>query len=198
MKLDRTFYTADGISLARELLGKTLVHKSPEGETRGIIVEAEAYMGEADKAAHSYKRREEGRTRIQYGAGGYAYIYLIYGIHSCFNITANKAEIPEAVLIRALEPTGGIELMRARRKQERLTALCSGPGKLCSAMGINLAQYGADLCGASLYIEDTGICPDIAASRRINIDYAEEAVDFPWRFTIRGSAFLSAKIKEFP
>lgn len=196
MKLEREFFLRDGISLARALLGKTLVHRSPEGETRGVIVETEAYMGELDKAAHSYKRRENGRTNIQYREGGHAYIYLIYGMHCCFNITANAADVPECVLIRALEPSGGTELMRLRRRQEQAEALCSGPGKLCAAMGIDRSLYGEDLCGERLFLLDEGRTPDISVGRRINIDYAEEAADFPWRFTVRGSRFLSVREKE--
>ena len=141
MKLPRSFYQQDGVAAAKALLGKTLVHVTPEGVTKGVIVETEAYMGPADAAAHSYKGRTA-RTEIQYGPGGFSYVYLIYGMYSCMNIVVNGPEHPEVVLLRALEPVEGLSLMAARRKQKKRTALCSGPGKLCRAMAIDQSCYG--------------------------------------------------------
>lgn len=196
-KLSREFYCQDGNTLAKRLLGKILVHETEAGLTAGKIVETEAYMGEIDKAAHSYKSKS-GRTEIQYGQGGYAYIYLIYGMYYCMNVVANKEETPEVVLIRALEPVEGISLMEQRRKTDRLKNLCSGPGKLCQALGINKDCYGADLLGDYLYIlSGEEIAEEnIAATPRINIDYAEEAKDFLWRYLIKENPFVSVKPKK--
>lgn len=183
----------DGLSVAKNLLGKVLVHKTKDGITKGRIVEAEAYMGEHDKAAHSYKNLQTKRTQIQFGEGGFAYIYVIYGMHNCMNIVANKAGKAEAILIRALEPTDGIALMEKRRNTTKIKNLCSGPGRLCQAMDITREQYGMDLCGEELYLEDAPPLsePEIECSKRINVDYAEEAKDYLWRFTIKDNPFLS-------
>jgi len=192
--LPRAFYQTDAVTLSRALIGKVLVSRTEEGVAKGIIVEAEAYMGHADAAAHSFRASPSGRTSIMYSEGGYAYIYLIYGMHNCFNITANSADKPEAVLIRALEPLDGIALMQKRRGMQALKPLCNGPGKLCAALDISRARYGADLCGNEIWLEETALPPfDIAASKRINIDYAGEATDYLWRFTMVGSPYLSRK-----
>ena len=190
MKLDGEFYLRDGITVARELIGKQLVHRLKEGMTSGIIVEAEAYMGALDAAAHSFKGRTK-RTEIQYADGGRAYIYMIYGMHICFNVTANVIDVPEAVLIRALEPISGIELMMSRRNKKSLKELCNGPGKLTQAMGITMLHYGIDLCGDELFIETTDRNVEIDSARRINVDYAGEAANFPWRFLLRGNDYIS-------
>lgn len=182
-KLKREFYIRDVNIIARDLIGKLLVHESPEGITSGFIIESEAYKGPEDKAAHTYNNRRTSRTEIQFHEGGYAYVYMIYGMHYCFNITVNIASKPEAVLIRALSPHEGIELMKVRRKTESLMNLCNGPGKLCSAMGITKEHYGIDLCGDELYLIDCERpAPAIMTSPRINIDYAEEYVNVKWRY----------------
>lgn len=192
MKLPRNFYNRDALIVAEEVLGKTLVHVTKEGVTKGKIVEVEAYKGSMDKAAHSYNNFSE-RTKIQYGEGGYAYIFLIYGMHICMNIVTNQVSEPEVLLIRALEPIEGIELMKKRRNTDKVKLLCNGPGKLSQAMGITKENYGEDLCGDILYLED-GISvqkKQIVRSKRINIDYAEEAKDFLWRFTIKDNPYVS-------
>lgn len=198
MKLNREFYLRDTLTIARDLLGKVLVHSTPEGITKGIIVETEAYLGTKDSAAHSYKATKDGRTNIQYGKGGYAYTYLIYGMYTCMNVVTEKEDVPECVLIRALEPIEGISIMNERRKTDKLSNLCSGPGKLCMAMAINKDCYGMDLCGDELYIEDAPPLEEsmIIPSKRINIDYAGEAKDYLWRFTIKDNSFVSVKIKQ--
>jgi DNA-3-methyladenine glycosylase len=180
------------------MLGSILTRRSPEGETSGIIVETEAYAGSGDAACHSYKRLSDvpgHRTHVMFGPGGYAYVYRIYGMYDCFNVTANAPGFPEAVLIRALEPTAGIPLMRLRRGKEPLKSLCSGPGKLCIALGITRDDYGRDLCGDELFIEHGEMVPDgmTAATRRINVDYAGEASLYPYRFVIRDSPYLSTR-----
>ena len=193
-KLTREFYMRDAVTLARELLGKVLVHESGEGTTSGIIVETEAYAGPEDKASHTWNNRRTGRTEVVFGEGGFAYVYLVYGMHHCFNVTANIAGKPECVLVRALEPLDGQDLMKARRKTQRVLNLCSGPEKLCAAMGITRELYGEDLCGEKLYILDNTY-PDlkITASPRIGIDYAEECRDYLWRFCVDGNKYVSGK-----
>ena len=196
MKLERSFYTREILTVSRELIGKNLVHRTPRGITKGRIVEVEAYVGAVDKASHAYGNRRTERTAIQYSVGGFAYVYLIYGMYDCMNIVTGQEGLAEAILIRALEPVEGIELMQERRCTTALKNLCSGPGKLCMAMGITRECYGLDLCGDELYLEEGSVPvkPDeISATKRINIDYAEEARDFPWRFILTGSPFLSVK-----
>ncbi len=197
MKLPREYYRQDGLSLAKALLGKVLVHRTPEGITKGIIVETESYMGVVDAAAHSYKGKKDGRCNIQYKEGGYAYIYMIYGMYYCMNIVANEENVPEVVLLRALEPLDGISLMERRRNTDKRKALLSGPGKLCQAMAIGKDSYGIDLCEDILYVEEPEQKTDfvIEASKRINIDYAGEAKEYLWRFTIKGNPYVSVKVK---
>ena len=197
--ISRDFYLRDGNELAPLLLGKLLVHNTPEGLTSGIIVEVEAYIGPDDKGSHAYGNRRTERTKIQYGVGGYAYIYSIYGMHSCFNIVANKEEKPEVVLIRALEPVDGIELMQQRRRTKKREVLCNGPGKLCSAMGITKAQYGMDLCKSNLYLLPFRHIQkkDILISPRINIDYADECKDYYWRYFIMNNRHVSPVAKRY-
>ena len=171
--------------VARELIGKKLICHTEEGTTGGIIIETEAYMGVEDAASHSYQNRRTKRTEAMFSDGGHAYIYLIYGMYLCFNVSANLKDVPEAVLIRALNPTDGIELMQHRRQKQALKELCSGPGKLTRAMGISMEHYNIDLCGDELYIETTNLMPEIETSKRINIDYADEAANYPWRFILK-------------
>ena len=146
--LEREFYMTGAAEAARRLLGMLLVRRADEGCASGIIVETEAYAGHSDAACHSYKRPAPAgnhRTNVMFEPGGYAYVYLIYGMHCCFNVVTNTPEYPEAVLVRALEPVEGIELMRERRGVPDIGNLCGGPGKLCKALGITMADYGADL-----------------------------------------------------
>lgn len=195
-KLDRSFYNRNVLTVAEEILGKILVHKMPEGIVKGRIVEVEAYDGSMDKAAHAYPNLLTDRTRIQFGEGGYAYVYLIYGMYHCMNIVTGNVDEPQVLLLRALEPVEGIELMEKRRKTTKLRNLCSGPGKLCQAMGITGEDYGKDLCGNEIYLEDAPalLAENILRSKRINIDYAEEAKEFLWRYTIKDDPFVSCKI----
>lgn len=198
-KLNRNFYLKSADELAPALLGKVLVHKTAEGVTSGIIVETEAYIGPDDKGAHSCGGVPTARTAVMFGQGGFAYVYLIYGMYSCFNVVANVKDKPEAVLIRALEPLDGIELMKKRRGTDNLQNLCSGPGKLCSALGITREQSGTDLCGSELFILDKPALPtsEIAVSPRINIDYAEEYRDVLWRYFVKDSKFVSKVPKKY-
>lgn len=194
-KLPRSFYERDTLTVARELLGQHLVHDTHEGRTVGRIVEVEAYIGPGDAAAHAYEGRNTERTRIVFGQGGHAYVFLIYGMYHCFNIVTNRQGFPEVVLVRALEPVEGIEIMERRRGTGKLKNLCSGPGKLCQAMGISLKHYGADLCSGPLYLAaGRKLDPNsVETTPRINIDYAGEAREYPWRFIMKNNAFLSVK-----
>jgi DNA-3-methyladenine glycosylase len=198
-KLPREFYLQDTLVVARQLLGKLLVHEGPSGRTAGRIVEAEAYLGPWDRAAHSYNNHRSKRNEAMYGPGGHAYVFQIYGMHHCFNIVTRHPGEPQAVLIRALEPVEGLELM-ARRRRLTLTGggarnLVNGPGKLCQAMGITGELNGEDLCGSRLYlaagVEITEA--DIDRTPRVNIDYAGEARDYLWRFLVLGSPYASGR-----
>ena len=187
------------VEVAPALLGKLLVHRTREGLAAGMITEVEAYAGPEDDGAHSYGGRLTERTKIQYGPGGFAYVFGIYGMHWCFNAVTAEPGKPEVVLVRALEPVRGLELMRLRRGTEKTENLCSGPGKLCQALGITKAQYGLDLCQGPLTIEEYQEIPHchIALSPRVNIDYAENYRDKLWRFYIRGSRHVSRVPKRY-
>ena len=192
MKLQREFYLQDGLTVARELIGKKLVTNLNEGISGGIIVETEAYMGKIDAASHTFRGKTE-RTRIFYGMGGFVYVYLIYGRNFCTNVVANVENVPEAVLIRALQPTDGIELMKIRRGKQNLRDLCSGPGKLSQALGVTKNFYGEDLCGEKIFIETTNFQFKVTATKRININYAGDAKNYLWRFIAAENEFLSVK-----
>ena len=185
--------------MARDLLGMRLVHRSKESVTVGIIVEAEAYIGPYDAASHAFRGRT-GRNAIMFGPGGYAYVYFIYGMYYCFNIVTQKAGFPAAVLVRALEPAEGIELMARRRNTAPADGkipvnLTNGPGKLCQAMGIDKSLNSADLCGDELFITTPENPPSfkVITTPRINVDYAGEAARYPWRFLIEGNRFVSRR-----
>ncbi len=197
--LNRDFYLREAALVAPELLGKLLVHRTSEGVASGMIVEVEAYSGAIDRGAHSYLNKRTPRTEIQFGEGGYAYVYSIYGMHCCFNVVTNKSDIPEVVLVRALEPVDGIDLMMSRRGTQDPLELCSGPGKLCSALGISKANYGDNLCGGTLFIEERmAVLPnEIAVSPRVNIDYAGEDAKLLWRYFIKDSKFVSKVPKKY-
>ena len=191
MKLPRSFYQQPTAEVARQLLGKYLVRKHPNGTTVGRIVESEAYIGPEDKACHASRGRTP-RTEIMFGRAGHAYIYLIYGFHYMLNIVTEKEDFPSAVLIRAVEPLNGIELMRARRRVDELTNLASGPGKLCAAFAIDRTLNGNDMCGKIIYVEDRGEpSPQITATPRIGVDYAGKWKHKRWRFLIKENQFVS-------
>jgi DNA-3-methyladenine glycosylase len=201
-KLPRRFYTRDDTLLvARQLLGQRLVVPNLDGaRVSGRIVETEAYMGPEDRAAHSYGNRRTPRTETMFARGGVAYVYFIYGMYYQFNVVTNIESIPHAVLVRALEPLEGIEVMRERRPRKDDRGLTSGPGKLCLAMGIDRSYNRADLLGNLIWIEagDRNISEsEIAAGPRIGIDYAGEYVSKPWRFWIRDNPYVS-KTKRVP
>lgn len=181
-KLERDFYNRDTIDVARDLLGKLLVHDTPTGQRVGRITEAEAYVGMHDLAAHS-RRGITQRTEVMFGPPGHAYVYLIYGMHHCLNVVTEPQGNGCAVLLRALEPVSGIALDTR------------GPGLLCKAMGVDLSDNRADLCGSSLFVaEDEAWTPDqILATPRIGVDYAAEWAQAPLRFLLANSVWVSGK-----
>ena len=195
-KLSRKFYLNDAVTVAKKLLGKALIHNSKQGVSACIIVETEAYMGVNDRASHSFKGRKTRRTMTLYGPPGTAYVYLIYGLHHMFNVVVGEEGNPMAVLIRSGKPYKGVELMIKRRKLEKrnLVDLCKGPGNLTKALGITVEENGVDLTGEKIYIADIGLkTVEIAASRRIGVDYAGEDAEKKWRFYIKGSKYVSKK-----
>lgn len=184
----QAFFDKDVSELAKDLLGCELVHKSAEGLTAGIIVETESYH-QSDEASHSFRGITK-RTRIMFGPPGNIYVYFTYGMHWCFNITAEKVGIGAAVLIRALEPTQGIELMKNRRGKEKIYELCSGPSKLVQAMGITISDYGKPVFSGEFQLKPRGEAAnlDIRSGPRIGISKAQ---DKPWRFWIKDNSFIS-------
>lgn len=194
MILPARFYQQDTISAARALLGTFLVHDSPQGRAVGRIVETEAYLFKNDPACHAHKG-PTARNAAMFGPPGRAYIYFIYGMYYCLNVVTAPPGIGEAVLLRALEPVEGIELMRKRRKTPALHNLCSGPGKLVQALGITHKLNAHDLRKSPLTIWSRDSFPqpadasfEIVATPRIGITLAAE---LPLRFYIRGSKFAS-------
>jgi DNA-3-methyladenine glycosylase len=156
----------------------------------GRIVEVEAYRGPADLAAHSSRGRTK-RTEAMFGPPGHAYVYLLYGTSWAFNIVVAKEGEPHAILVRALEPVEGQELMSKRRGQPTTSRLLTnGPGKLCQALAITGADYARDLCDDKLYLLE-GTAGAIARSKRINVDYAGAWAERPWRFVERGNRWIS-------
>ena len=197
--LPRSFYTTDACTLAQALLGKELVLETTAGRLSGIISETEAYCGITDRASHAYGGKRTPRNDTMYLCGGYVYVYLIYGIYHCLNITAAVDGDPQAVLIRRVIPMDGIGLMSENRlrngRGKKSTSLqsdrksvCSmtdGPGKLCTAFGITREMNGWNLCAGEgkMFVSDSGIVPtSIEALPRVGIDYAGEDKDKPWRY----------------
>ena len=195
-KLTLDFYQReDFLTISRELLGKFLCTNINGKLTRGIILETEAYGGITDKASHAYVGRRTKRTEPMYATGGIAYIYLCYGIHHLFNIVTNKENIPHAVLIRAIEPKDGIEIMLQRRNKKKIDyTLTSGPGSLSKALDITVEESGTSLMGDLIWLEDQNIYfknQDILTSPRIGVQYAGKDSLNPWRFRIKGNPWTS-------
>ncbi len=196
MKLAVDFYRReDTLQIARDLLGKILVVPDEKGNrVSGMIVETEAYLGPEDKAAHSHNNRRTKRTAVMFAEGGVAYVFFVYGMYFQLNVVVGKKEQPRAILIRAVEPIEGIEIMRKRRGKMPDQNLTSGPGKLSIALGIDKTVNGEDLCGNRVWIEES-VKPftcEIVSGKRIGIDYAEEFANKPWRFWIKDNPFVSA------
>lgn len=192
-KLKREFYARDTLTVARELLGNYLVREYEGEKLVCRITETEAYIGRCDKACHAYGYKRTARTETLFAKPGTAYIYLIYGMYNCLNFVTEPEGEPAAVLIRGLEAVSGTETLtrlRYPKHHGELTAyqaknFLNGPGKLCKALSLDRSYNGIDLTGDTLYAIRSGEIPDtIYTGPRIGIDYAEEAIDFPWRFWI--------------
>lgn len=187
-RLPQKFYTRTALEVAPDLLGLLLVHKAGSETTAGIITETEAYAGPEDRACHAYNMRKTKRNKVMYGPPGTAYVYLIYGLHHCFNVVVFREGIPHAVLVRSIEPVLGEEVMLKRRNGKLPLAL--GPGRLCQAMGIGKQHNGVNLVTGNLYIAALPESHDITRefeilqTPRIGIDYAVEARNYPWRFVL--------------
>jgi DNA-3-methyladenine glycosylase len=187
--LGRAFYERPTVDVARNLLGQVLVSVTPDGCTAGRIVETEAYLGADDPASHAARLRT-GRVEAMWGEPGIAYVYRSYGIHAMLNVVTEPLGTTGAVLIRALEPALGVELMRARRGVDDDRLLCSGPGKLCQALAISLDLHGTDLVTSDRLWISPGESPrDVSTSGRIGISRGQA---HPWRFWVTGNPHVSA------
>lgn len=195
MKLPESFYERKNVvKIARELLGKSLFTNVGNIVTGGIIVETEAYSWK-EKGCHAFGGKMTERNKIMFGKGGYAYVYLCYGMHHLFNVVTNIEGTADAILIRAIQPTVGIEKMKHRRGEAKNPHhLTSGPGKLTQALQINRTFNGKYLLNNDVWIEDLGVIvknKDIIASKRIGIEYAGEDASLLWRFTINNNKWIS-------
>lgn len=196
MRLKQDFYRQDAITVARKLIGKLLVRNIMGKKMVCRIVETEAYLGPEDKGCHAYQNKRTKRTEVMFKPGGYTYIYLIYGMYYCFNVVTGREDKPEAVLIRSVEPVSGLEMIKKNRdiKSKQKEDLTNGPGKLCQALKIDNDLNRLDLVNQDvIYIENQPAEKDfeVAAGKRINIDYAEEYKNKLWRFYMKDNSFLS-------
>ncbi len=207
--LSRRFFQRDAVVVARDLLGRLLVHEHPEGTTTGRIVETEAYAGPDDRAAHVAGGRFTPRTKVFWEPGGAAYVYLIYGMHHCFNVVTGRTGEPSAVLVRAVAPLSGLALMAKRRNRSlpanarhprgdgrpprALVELTSGPGRLADAFGLDRGHTGQDVSAPPLYVARGRRVPDarVESGPRVGVDYAGEDAHLAYRFFIRGDPFVS-------
>lgn len=185
--LPQFFYSRDSAEVALDLLGRVLVHMSQEGTTSGIIVEAEAYYGEDDPASHAYRGITE-RNRVMFGEPGHAYVFLLYGINHLLNVVTMPKGVPGAVLLRALQPLEGLELMRMRREVSDPLLLASGPGRLSRAMGIDLSHNGLDMTRPPLYISRRRALRDFDVVKTTRIGVKDRR---PLRFYIEGNLHVS-------
>ena len=203
MIISKEFYNRSALDVAQDLLGKVLVREVDGKVLKGKIVETEAYIGAIDKACHAYNGRRTKRTEILYEDAGVSYIYFIYGLYHCFNVVTNKNDVAEAVLIRAIEPINELDYIsniRYNKKYDELTKaqsknLTNGPSKLCLAYLLNKDLNAIKLYekGAVYITDDNNEDFEIVESKRIGIDYAEEAKDFLWRFYIKDNIYVSKK-----
>ena len=189
--MDKSFFSRNALEVAKDVLGKQIVRRTPSGVLSGRIVEVEAYRGDDDPASHAF-RRVTARNRIMYGEPGLAYVYFTYGVHHCLNIVVEEEGNPAAVLIRALEPLSGIDIMRKNRGLDDINVLTNGPGKLTKACGITVKENGVDLtCNNEFFIATLPYCEvDVEVSSRIGIKSGRDKL---WRFYIRGSNFVSKR-----
>jgi DNA-3-methyladenine glycosylase len=196
VKLALSFYQhSNVVEISKNLLGKYLFTYIDGVVTGGYIVETEAYNGVIDKASHAFGNRNTPRTKTMYNAGGVAYVYLCYGIHEMFNIVTSDEGEPHAILIRAIQPTVGVDIMQARRSMPILKPnITMGPGSVAKALGISRKINGISLLSDKLWLEDRGLSFDddlIAAVSRVGVDYAGEDALLPYRFFIKGNVYVS-------
>ena len=190
-KLPRDFYLQSTLDVTGQLIGKWLLRRTADGIAGGMIVETEAYIGHDDPACHAAVGKTA-RNATMFGPPGHAYVYFTYGMYHCLNFVTAPAGTPEAILIRALDPVEGIELMQHRRGRDKLTDLTTGPGKLCIALDIDRSHDGADLLGGAMWVEDRGTAiDDITWTPRIGIRNGTEHL---WRCCATDSRFLSKKL----
>jgi DNA-3-methyladenine glycosylase len=189
--IDYSFFQQPTLSLARALLGKLLVKETELGIASGWIVETEAYIGPGDRAAHGFGNRRTKRTEVMFGSPGYAYTYVMH-THCLINVVSGEIGCPEAVLIRALEPCNGIDLMYQRRgKVKKELELTNGPGKLTKSLGIVKEDYGRALFEYPLFIAEGREMGSVEVGPRIGIHNSGEAVHYPWRFRVQDCRFVS-------
>lgn len=204
MILDKAYFKSDAVTLAKSLLGKILIREIDGKVIKSKILETEAYVGKCDKACHAYNGKRTNRTEILYREGGVAYVYLIYGMYNCLNVVTGMEEEAEAVLIRAVEPLNEFEYISNKRFNQNYSklsnlkkfSLTNGPGKLCKALDIDRHLNGCELYRkGALYLSEGNNDEEfnIISTKRIGIDYAEEAKDFLWRFYIDGNKYISKK-----
>jgi DNA-3-methyladenine glycosylase len=196
MKLSEEYYHShDVVALSRDLIGKYLFTCIDGELTGGYIVETEAYAGVIDKASHSYGGRLTPRTQTMYMQGGVTYVYLCYGIHEMFNIVVSAEGTPHAILIRAIQPTDGLDLIMRRRNMTTIKPnITKGPGSVARALGISRNINAVSLQGDTIWVEDRGLTfPDneVTAGPRIGVDYAGEDALLPYRFYVKGNIFVS-------
>ena len=197
-KLGLDFYRRENVlQVAEELMGKLLITKKDGITSSGRIVETEAYAGAPDKASHAFGGRRTNRNEIMYAEGGFAYVYLCYGIHHLFNVVTNSKDMPHAILIRSLEPVKGIQDMLLRTGKKQLdNTLTRGPGNVSKALGIQTRDSGTVLTGKNIFLADDGFTfskNEIFTSPRIGVDYAGKDALLPYRFYIKGNPFVSGK-----
>lgn len=192
--LDQSFYCRESVvNIAKDLIGKVLFTRMQGKVTAGMIVETEAYSWK-ERGCHAYNNRKTKRNEVMFGAGGYAYVYLCYGMYNLFNVVTNHVGKADAVLIRALEPVEGVTTMERRTGANGIRRITSGPGKLTRALGIDRKQNGIALTSKRVWLEDSGIRVSrkhLESSPRIGIDYAGEDALLPWRFTMKDSPWVS-------
>lgn len=200
-RVRRSFFERDPLEVGQSLIGMELGSDLSKGECGGLIVETEVYVGPEDRASHSWNARRTARTEVMFGPRGYSYVFQIYGMHYCFNIVVGAGRVPAAVLIRALRPTFGLEIMAKNRGLSSVPAnlrqLTSGPGRLAQALGIDRQANGLDLCQAPLWVRRSPVGRRLVAAHgirtgvRINVDYAGDWARRNWRFTLSEDRFVS-------
>jgi DNA-3-methyladenine glycosylase len=188
--VEHEFFLQPTLELSQSLLGCLLVKETEDGVTGGFIVETEAYMGPEDQAAHSFNNRRTKRTEVMFGEAGHVYTYVMH-THCLVNVVSGPIDKPEAILIRAVEPFIGKELMKERRGMDNLVQACNGPGKLTKALGINMDDYGKTFRDPSIYIAEGFSPQQISFGPRVGIPNSGEAKDYPWRYWITGNRFIS-------